>query len=148
MRMLPAVQPRRHPSWSLTWALVVLAASGCSPFPAVQGVARLARRPCASVAGGVIALGAPIAGASVGIVCPDGAGVKSESGADGRFRGEWRPGEPMSNLCVVHVEKQGYMPRDYAVADICGSPRQRAGQPPSCISAVLVAELIPAGSPP
>jgi hypothetical protein len=54
----------------------------------------------------------------------------------------------MSSLCVVHVEKQGYLPHDYRVADICGSPKESPGQPSSCRFAVLVATLIPAGSPP
>lgn len=100
------------------WWLLVPLLGGCFPGMSVRGRVHEAPEPC-KARGVVLEPGAPIERAAVTVVCPgDEAPVmKAESDARGRFAVS--NGDVMDMACAVHVEKPGYLPRTFSVADLC-----------------------------
>ena len=101
------------------WRVLILVSAvigqpGCDPGYAVHAIVRSAP-PCASAP---YATGEPVTDASITLVCPDKKDV--ELGKTDTH-GEWsrRAVGLLSPACALKVEKAGYLPRTYGIADNC-----------------------------
>jgi hypothetical protein len=98
----------------LVLGVAALGTLACDPVYAIHAVARTAP-PCSSAP---YAKGEPVADASITLVCPDQKDAvlgKTDS------QGEWkRTAVGLLKLtCSLRVEKSGYSPRTYSLADNC-----------------------------
>lgn len=100
----------------------------------IRGTVLAAPMACTAL-GGIGGGGQPLVGAKVTVVCPDnGVTLSAESDGAGRFAAA-REGA-MDTRCAIHVEKDGYETKSYAVADLCA-----VGGFDSCVSLGVQAEL-------
>ena len=129
-------------SWLCAGMLTLAAAAalliGCDPLMSIRGSVHTAQDTCA-LEGDVYAGGTPIEDAVASLHCPgdDRPLLVAKTDETGHFQ------DAMVGLmgtdCIVEIEKEGFLTREYTVADLCSV---YAGDT-LCHAVTVVAELHP-----